>query len=138
MGYELHIIRKTNWDDFEEESKISLEEWGTYVKTDIELELTNGYQINIHGVVNSFQNSPGFCNWKGHPAKQKNQQPWFDYGHGCISTKNPDDDTIRKMIKISEALNGKVQGDDGEFYDKDYFIKQQQAQGLKKQWWKFW
>ncbi|MBC7960700.1 MAG: hypothetical protein H7X94_12600 [Vallitaleaceae bacterium] len=143
MGYDLHIIRRDDWDDFEEESKISLEEWLTYVKFDKELELTNGYQIKIPGIENSFQNVPGFCNWTEHPTKKYDEQPWFDYGFGCISTKNPDEDTIRKMIKIAETLNAKVQGDDGEFYDEDYFLNQQQQTTPKKiinqkPKWKFW
>ena len=69
MGYDLHIVRRKDWDDYEEDSDISLEEWLAYVQTDDELELTNGYQIKIPGVENSFQNVPGFCNWTGHSIK---------------------------------------------------------------------
>ncbi len=62
MGYDLHIVRRNNRDDFEEESNTTLEEWLTYVKSDNELELTDGYLIKIPGMENSFQNVPGFCN----------------------------------------------------------------------------
>jgi hypothetical protein len=66
-----------------------------------------------------------------------------------ISAKYPDDETIRKMLTIAEKLNGKVQGDDNEFYDEDYFKnkvntitsdtpKQAPEQADKKPWWKFW
>ena len=49
MGYELHIVRRNDWDDYEENSNISLDEWLAYVQLDNELELTNGYQIKIPG-----------------------------------------------------------------------------------------
>jgi len=152
MGYDLHITRRNDWDDYEEESNITLEEWLDYVKSDNELELTNGYQIKISGVENSFHNVPGFCNWTNHSTMVNDDKPWFDYGHGMISTKNPDNETIKKMIYIAEQLNSKVQGDDGEFYDERYFknnqslsatangheISQSKSDGYKKPWWKFW
>jgi hypothetical protein len=154
MGYELHIKRRVDWEDDEEDSNISLEEWLSYVQSDEELELTEGYRINVPGVVGASQNVPGFCNWTGHPTKKtKDDKPWFDYGYGEISTKYPDDETIRKMMMIAEKLNAKVQGDDNEFYDEDYFKnkenniasdtpkqtpQQTPKQADKKSWWKFW
>ena len=55
------------------------------------------------------------------------------------------------MIQIASALNAKVQGDDGEYYDKSYFNKkekeineelreltEQKKLFDKKHWWKFW
>lgn len=146
MGYELHIVRRRDWDNFEEDSEISLEEWLAYVAVDKELELTNGYLIKIPGVENSFQHVPGFCNWRKHPTKTGEDQPWFDYGFGMISAKYPDDETIKKMITIAAALNGKVQGDDGEFYDGSYFLSKtdsmpqpiEPTSASKKPWWKFW
>jgi|SRR5579871_805033 len=145
MGYDLHIVRRKDWDDYEEGSDISLEEWLAYVQTDNELELTNGYQIKIPGVENSFQSVPGFCNWTGHSTKITNDKPWFDYGYGMISAKYPDDETIKKMISIADKFNGKVQGDDGEFYDESYFINKTTTltndttnRTARKPWWKFW
>ena len=62
-----------------------------------------------------------------------------------ISSKYPDDETIKKMIGIADKFNGKVQGDDGEFYDENYLLnKTSQSttdtinQTDKKPWWKFW
>ena len=143
MGYDLHITRAAYWAETEDANKISFEEWLAYVESDNELQLTKGYQIRIPGVVDTFQNVPGFCNWSGHSTMKNDSQPWFDYSDGCISTKNPDEEVIRKMISIAESLNAKVQGDDGEFYDEAYFINQQQAavktgNRNKKPWWKFW
>ena len=134
MGYELHIVRQNDWEDYEEESNISIEEWLAYVQTDTELELTNGYQLKFPGHEHLFQSAPGFCNWTGHSTKTGDDKPWLDYGHGSISAKYPDDETIKKMLFIANKLNGKVRGDDGEFYDETYFS----AKKRKKPWWKFW
>ena len=149
MGYELHIFRRNNWEDDEEESNISLDEWLHYIENDKELELTNGFQ----DVFKNWQDSPGLCNWIGHPKSRTGEEPWFIYWSGSISTKYPDDSTIKKMVEISVALSSKVQGDDGEFYDYTYFDKSVQAiadeeaqkpinqrtnNSTKKPWWKFW
>src|SRR5215467_2831013 len=119
MGYDLHITRREDWAD-REVSEISLEEWLSYVDSDKELELTNGYDLKI-GSETQFQDRPGFCEWNGHPTeKEPNSRPWFDYWKGCIDTKNPDVPTIRKMMRMASALNAKVQGDDGEIYTESY------------------
>jgi hypothetical protein len=143
MGYELHIVRKNNFDDFEEDSNISPEEWLALVEADPELELTNGYTINIPGVENKFQHIPGFSIWNAHPTLKGKDSPWLDYGFGSISAKYPDDYLIKKMISIAENLKGKVQGDDGEFYDESYFLPKEnkvdsKSGQPKKSWWKFW
>jgi hypothetical protein len=121
MGYELHIVRQNDYVDGEEESNISLEEWLNYVATDNELELTNGYGLSIPGTEVPWQERPGFCYWNGHPKSDAGTAPWFDYGYGAISTKYPDEPTIKKMINISIALGAKVRGDDFEYYDESYF-----------------
>jgi hypothetical protein len=59
MGYDLHIVRRLDWEDDDEAGNISLEEWLSYVQSDNELELTNGYLIKIPGVVGGVQNVPG-------------------------------------------------------------------------------
>jgi hypothetical protein len=143
MGYELHIVRKNNFGNLEEDSTISLEEWLAFVEADIELELTNGYLIKIPGIQNEFQSVPGFSIWKAHPTMKGEDSPWLDYGYGSISTKHPDDYLIQKMISIAEILKGKVQGDDGEIYDESYFLPKENKVNTKielpkKSWWKFW
>jgi hypothetical protein len=151
MGYELHIFRQNNWDDDDERSNISLEEWLSYVESDEELKLTNGYESGIPGIENSWQDSPGFCEWMIHPSPDSPNKTWFQYFRGSISAKYPDDETIKKMITIANALNAKVQGDDGEYYDNSYFDKKEaeinkelkqltehKTLSDKKRWWKFW
>jgi len=153
MGYDLHIVRLDNYDDGDEESKISLEEWLAYVATDKELELTNGYETIMPGFDSDWQNRPGFCNWLGHPNGYGSAVPWFDFGGGSISTKNPDKYIIKKMLQIAVSLDARVCGDDGEYYDQTYFtnggypITEQQSvvkagshtdHPVKKPWWKIW
>jgi hypothetical protein len=142
MGYDLQISRKNNWAD-DEESHITLGEWLDYIKGDNELKLTNGYETKIPGLATPWIESPGFCEWSAHP--NGDNYVWFDYGHGSISTKNPDDVTILKMMEIAEFLNARVQGDDGEFYDESYFKPKDEsvaanrtASKNKKPWWKIW
>jgi len=145
MGYELHITRQEDWADTET-TDISLDEWLAYVSSDIELVLTNGYDIKI-GTETEFQNRPGYCEWNAHPTeKEPNARPWFSYWKGSIDTKNPDAQTIRKMMQIASALNAKVQGDDGETYTEEYLAELESEekpkallrQQEKKAWWKFW
>jgi hypothetical protein len=100
MGYELHIVRQNDYEDGEEESNISLDEWLAYVATDKELELTNGYEMNIPGIETTWQDRPGFCDWLGHPRSNAGTIPWFDFGSGCIITKYPDSDTIKTTLSI--------------------------------------
>lgn len=144
MGYELHIIRRNDWEDNEEESNITLAEWLDYVKRDGELEPTEGYWVKVLGE-STTQPKPGFCEWTAYSKEQRpGHRPWFDYGSGSISTKYPDAETIRKMIGIAKALNARVQGDDGEFYDEAAVVAMEAAdaarlaQTIEKPWWKFW
>jgi hypothetical protein len=145
MGYELHIIRREHWETLET-SNISLDEWLNYVKSDKELELTNGYSIKIGSEI-VFRNRPGFCEWKTDQSKKEFiPRPWLSYHKGSIDTKNPDPPTIRKMMQIAAAIGAKVQGDDGEFYTEEYLrqmkITEKQESSIRakenKSWWKFW
>lgn len=114
MGYDLHTTRRSEWSDSEEnQNDISLKEWLSYIKTDNELQLSNTYQIKVPGSKTDSMIAPGFCEWINHPS---NEKPYFDYHDGNISTKNPDEDTIKKMIAIAKLLNAKVQSDDVETY----------------------
>ena len=143
MGYDLHIVRREHWaDDTAGSIDISLPEWLEYINSDPELELSNPYDENEEP-----GDASGFCTWTAYPADDK---PWFDYGRGAIHTKNPDEDVIVKMLSISEALNARVQGDDGEIYELSddekivyRFLESNDPpvhpkRASKKPWWKFW
>lgn len=148
MGYDLHITRRKHWsDDAQPENTITFNEWLQYITTDPELELSNAYRVKIPGSDTESHSAPGFCEWNAHSAGHR---PWFDYSNGCITTKNPDRETIEKMLLMASALHAQVQGDDGELYFKnaDGEILHRHLPGNvaaidviqepKKPWWKFW
>jgi len=150
MGYELHIVRQRDYDDEEEESNITMEEWINYVASDKELILTGGYELPGPEGKTTWQKSPGFCEWVGH-IREDGSLAWFDYSHGCISSKFPDDDMIKKMLDIAISLHARVRGDEFEYYDESYFGSQantttsqdpifnkQTTNKERKPWWKIW
>lgn len=48
MGYDLHITRKEDWsDEYSDDMGISLSEWLSYIDTDPELELSDGYWVKV-------------------------------------------------------------------------------------------
>jgi len=139
MGYDLHIIRQHDYDNSEENSNITLDEWYQYITTDKEMELL---KESLHG--------KGTCVWPGPSGYSEDTIPYFEFWKGEICVKNPDDDTIGKMIRIAQELKGKLRGDEGEYYDESYFTNgglpidfdpvRQGSQNIasKKPWWKFW
>jgi hypothetical protein len=135
MGYEVHIYRKTNWD-IDEPSDISLDEWLSYIESDSEIELEHPNTENPNQV-------SGFCYWINSPDPEPGNPPWFNYGHGHISTKWTDQSTISKMVEIANKLNARVMGDEGEFYNDLGLVDMKNLpKGLQskeqKLWWKFW
>jgi hypothetical protein len=100
MGYDLHITRRKNWSSSGNDIAA---EWLAYVAQDPELSLWP-------------ENSPYMARWSG---KSKHSDPWLDWFQGNVYTKNPDEALIDKMIHIARALNAKVQGDDGEIYQRE-------------------
>lgn len=147
MGYDLHITRRTHWcekDDNVED--ITLSEWLSYIDADPELESSEDYWVTVHGYKPGTGPKPGFCDWIAHPL---NESPWLSYSDGCISTKNPDDPTVRKMLAIAATLNAKVLGDDEEMYvisrtnevvvgPLRYGDNDDPYADNNRPWWKFW
>ena len=107
MSYELNIIRKQNWDDLEEESSITLEEWLDFAKTDNELKSVE-------------KEKPGLFEWTGYPEEDPVGLPSFSYYKGFIYTKNPNIEVIKKMLSIAAALNGRVYAEEGEPFDPSF------------------
>ena len=99
MGYDLHITR-AKWHFQNDGHWITSAEWLGYIERDPELHLA-GY------------NGEHFVLWSG---KSKYSEPWLDWWHGNIFSKNPDDAITDKMVCIARKLAAKVQGDDGEVY----------------------
>lgn len=123
MGYEIHIERID--DDGEPANvPISLHEWINVV------EQTNGVRL-AHGdwtIVNSKTGEIICCPNNGGDAEvySPNTLEWirvFKWNEGTASFKglpefeNPND-TVRKIaLLLAYALNAKIVGDDGEFYE---------------------
>jgi hypothetical protein len=99
LGYDLHITRAESWAE-NANHLISPAEWLAYVEADLELEL-------------SPEDGPCFTRWSG---KSKHPDPWLDWSHGNIYSKNPDDASIDNTVAIARELDAQIQGDDGEVY----------------------
>ena len=101
MGYDLHITRRNDWSATGND--ITATEWLAYVKRDPELSLWP-------------ENGAHMARWSG---KSEHSDPWLDWFEGNIYTKNPDKAFIQKMVHIADVLGAKVQGDDGEIYQRE-------------------
>ena len=151
MGYEIDIVRRNDYEDFEERSNITLEEWLKYVESDKELKLTNGYFSYPN---DTWYESEGYCEWIGHPTNAE-RAPWFMFTIGSVSAKNPNDETIKKMIRIASSLKAKVVDGSEIFFDESFdnfddYVQRYEALHneqenieqvpikLTKPWWKFW
>ncbi len=121
MGYDLHITRKKNWDGFEDEHGpvISLDEWIAMVRPDAEMRLDGFCEVRLpYGKVFRLDR-PSLAVWTAwsHHGKA-GDTAWFDLRDGNVVVKNPDREIRRKMWRLAERLQAKVQGDDGEYYDR--------------------
>jgi hypothetical protein len=103
MGWEIHITRAEHWTD-SDQHPITPREWLALVEADPELT------IDPRG------NGPYFALWLSH--RVNGDHPWFDWSEGAINTKHPDRNTLSKAIEIARHFRGRVQGDDGEEYNR--------------------
>ena len=99
MDYKLYITRAPSWAE-NDGYEIPISEWLAFIQHDPELRLASEY-------------GPYFAIWKGDSHLH---QPWFNWDDGNITTKSPDEQIIRKMVQIAQALRGTVQGEEGERY----------------------
>jgi len=105
MGYDLHITRKQNWSD-DTGPVIDEAEWRRIIDEDPDLAL----DLDTRCVMTDGEFI--FASWKSEPGALG----WYN---GEISTKNPDEALIAKMVQIARKLEARVQGDDGEIYRED-------------------
>ncbi len=113
MGYDLHIIRGEEWSD-PERPQVSMAEWRSIVEADSELQMQDAATAtSLAGETVEYRNE-GLAQWTAHPDRSA---VWLDYRDGSIVAKNPDQPTIAKLLQIATALDARVQGDDGEFFD---------------------
>ncbi|WP_217790613.1 hypothetical protein [Pinibacter aurantiacus] len=112
----MSIIRRNNWEDFSEDSNISLQEWLDYVASD------NEFLKVDETILYPFDPEE---DWRwNHPMieDKKFGLPILSYSKTfkMISIKNPDYWMIEKMIAMAKQMNARVVGEEGEFYDEDF------------------
>jgi hypothetical protein len=112
VGYDVHITRQEHWSDgigpFIAES-----EWQAYCASDPEMKITGVAEASLPGTGVLRIENPGLTEWR---RRSDGALVWFNYSNGRVDVKNPDEETIAKMVQIAKALAGKVQGDEGELY----------------------
>lgn len=148
MGYEVHITRQENWFDEDDSREISFYEWTQILAHDNEMRLDNFAEATTTSGETIRVESEGLSVWTKYSGNGlNNNYAWFDYSRGSIVCKNPDDEIINKMLDIAERLNAKVQGDEGEIYERSANNKisykhttenNHNQTDNKKPWWKFW
>jgi hypothetical protein len=96
MGYAVRVTRAKYWS-VNQDCWIAPHEWLALIARDSALkhEPSNGEHAVVY------------------------HDYWLDWRDGNIYTENPDEFLLRKMVEIAGALNGTVQGEDGEQYTAD-------------------
>jgi hypothetical protein len=117
MSYGVHIKRTAKGTD---DNPIPLAEWLDFLRRDSEMELQPCFETKSPSGEVIRIPTQGLAVWTGHPDhSEKGAVSYFDWHQGEISVGNPDEPTISKMIAIAHALNARVEGDEGEYYDED-------------------
>jgi hypothetical protein len=131
MSYHLHITRKAKgWDDADDPAAISRGEWLDYLASDSEMA-ANDYSVDPQygqerGQADADADGraydayvEGLAAWLKHPSLgPKGEYVWFSHDQGRVTVENPDEETLGKLLAIAHALNARVQGDDGEYFDQ--------------------
>jgi len=136
MGYDVHITRREQQAD--EGSDILLEEWATYVESDPEMRMEGFAEAQTPDGLLRVEKD-GLAVWTCYSKHEENgNMAWFYYSHGNIQVKNPDEEILRKMFRISQIFGAKVQGDEGELYNATGSMKDYSSSGPLRKWWQFW
>lgn len=117
MGYDLHITRKSDWPL--PGNDITLDEWLAVVAADPEMRLDGFAEAALPDGQVLRTEDPSLAVWtayRGHGSDGGTALMCLSGGN--IDTKNPDEEIRRKLWRLAQALNARVQGDDGEFYDE--------------------
>ena len=148
MGYDVHITRRENWFDADDTRNISIDEWRDLIADDPEMRLDNFAEATTPVGDALRVESDGLSVWTKYSGDGLNENhAWFNYYKGTIVVKNPDQEILQKMFDIASKLNAKVQGDEGEIYERSNNNKiiTRHIEGeddkkidTKKPWWKFW
>ena len=145
MGYDVHITRKDEWFS-EEGEEISLKEWTDFVNSSSDMRLKGFAEAKTPSGTLRIE-SEGLSVWLDNSGHDEDGiKAWFGHAEGNIEVKSPDEEILKKMFQIAQVFDAKVQGDEGEIYDKDGNSNWQalrandeiaEATPIKK-WWQFW
>jgi hypothetical protein len=117
MGYDLHITRKSDWPL--RGNDITLDEWLSVVPADPEMRLDGFAEAPLAGGQVLRVEDASLAVWTAYPGHGADGgMALMCLSGGNIDTKNPDEDIRRKLWRLAQALNARVQDDDGEFYDE--------------------
>lgn len=108
MGYDVHIVRTTDWIDAEK-NPITKPDVDALIDRDRELSWSNSDFVDLKDrqtgtVVRYFSIA-----WKG--------QPCFWWYGGGVHCKSPKEHQIAKMVTMARSLHAYVVGDDKERYE---------------------
>ncbi|MEL6709571.1 MAG: hypothetical protein AAFP79_14940 [Pseudomonadota bacterium] len=119
----MHITRREFWADAGDD--IGADEWRAYCLGDPALGLVGSEGSTSDLDDQSEDVSDLLAEWT-HPSPPErfasDDEPYtvpFDFWRGSIVVKNPDAAIVQKMCQIADALDARVQGDDGEIYRPD-------------------
>ena len=101
MGYDLHVTRADHWAS-SSGCEISVDAWQKLIAGDPHLRVDG-------------ENGPHAVVWLNVSGASRG---WFDWHGGAVYTTNPDRETVRKLLAMAQLLDARVQGDEGEFYEK--------------------
>lgn len=121
MGYDVHITRKAeSWAAGDDEAVIPLAEWLAYVATDPEMQLDNQAETLLPSADAGLPAAAaGRCVWLAYSKNGRaGNYAWFSHEEDRVTVKNPDEEILGKMLAIAQALEARVQGDDGEYFDE--------------------
>ena len=139
MGYDISIKRL--------DSRISRNEWLSYIEEDSEFELINDFSTKLPSDKTLTTEIPNSGLWKKEIPFIYNEE------HGNVQVKNPDISVIEKMISISRKMNALVIGEEDELYDEMFIEKEKNSAPIdmedykhlkiklynpNKKWWQFW
>lgn len=111
MGYDLSITRADSFMNTLE-SPISEEDWLKVAKADPSLRLSTDDYFDRSAADGRTERFHPWL-WIEHP-----EQPPLWFVDGAVTTKNPDDATISKLVQLARALNARVIGEEDEEYTK--------------------
>jgi hypothetical protein len=120
MSYHVHITRKaTNWADKDDPATITQAEWEAYVVSDAEMRLDNQpEEPELIADPTETLHPDGLSIWLPYSKKTRTgHYAWFYHDQDHVSVEGPDEEILGKMLAIAHALQARVQGDDGEYFD---------------------